>query len=99
MPENRRFQLRPQADKDLESIYAYSYREFGSARAQRYIRDLSAAFRKLAAEPQLGMDYSHVRPHLMAYQVVSHVVFFKPSVDGITVLRVLHKSMDCERHL
>lgn len=99
MAENRRFRLRPKADKDLEEIYEYSYRAFGSARAERYIRDLSAAFHKLAKEPQRGMDYGHVRPHLLAYPVVSHVVFFKPSVDGITILRVLHKSMDCERHL
>jgi toxin ParE1/3/4 len=99
MPENRKFRIRPKADRDLEDIYEYSYQEFGGARADQYIRDLDAAFHKLADEPSLGSDYSHVRPDLMAYRVVSHVIFFKPSIDGITVLRVLHKSMDYGRHL
>lgn len=99
MPENKKFRLRPKADKDLENIYDYSFQEFGSARAERYIRDLDDAFHKLADEPSLGSNYSHVRPDLMAYRVVSHVVFFKPLVDGINILRVLHKSMDYRRHV
>lgn len=99
MPKNEKVRIRPKADKDLENIYEYSYQEFGSARADQYIRGLDAAFCKLADKPSLGRDYSHVRPDLMAYRIVSHVVFFKPSVDGITILRVLHKSMDYGRHL
>ena len=99
MPQKRRFRIRPRADKDLEDIYKYSYQEFGEARADQYILDLDAAFHKLAAEPGVGRDYSHVRPGLMAYRVASHVVFFQRSVNGITILRVLHKSMDYGRHL
>lgn len=99
MPQKRKLRIRPRADKDLEGIYEYSYQEFGEARADQYMRDLDAAFHKLAAEPSAGRDYSHVRPGLMAYRVVSHVVFFERSVDGITILRVLHKSMDYGRHL
>jgi len=99
MPENRGFRLRPKAAKDLENIYEYSDQEFGSTRADRYIRDLDTAFQKLAENPSLGLDYSHIRPGLLAYRVVSHVIFFKPSVYGITILRVLHQSMDYARHL
>ncbi|MCU7861100.1 MAG: type II toxin-antitoxin system RelE/ParE family toxin [Candidatus Thiodiazotropha sp. (ex Lucinoma kastoroae)] len=80
MLENKKFRIRPKAEKDLENIYEYSYQEFGSARADQYIRDLDATFHMLADDPSLGSDYSHVRPDLMAYRVVSHVVFFKPSV-------------------
>ena len=54
MSENKKFRLRPKAEEDLENIYEYSYREFGSARADQYIRDLDAAFHKLAVEPSLG---------------------------------------------
>ena len=99
MRANKKFRLRPKAEEDLENIYEYSYQKFGSARADKYIRDLDDAFNKLADEPSLGSDYSHVRPDLVAYRVASHVFFFKPSVDGITILRVLHKSMDYGRHL
>lgn len=99
MPQNNKFRLRPKAVEDLENIYEYSYQEFGSARADQYIRDLDTAFHKLADEPGLGSDASHIRPNLMVYRVVSHLIFFISSVYGINIIRVLHKSMDYERHL
>jgi toxin ParE1/3/4 len=99
MTENRIFKLRPKADQDLANIYHYSIQEFGGKRAELYIKDLSASFRKLVQKPELGKDYSFVRPNLLAYPVVSHVVFFKESDWGITILRVLHRSMDYGRHL
>ena len=99
MLKNKKFRLQPKAIEDLEKIYEYSYQEFGNARAAQYIRDLDTVFHKLADEPTSSIDYSHVRPGLMAYRVVSHLVFFKSSIYGITILRVLHKTMDYERHL
>lgn len=99
MSENNKFRLRPKAYQDLEKIYNYSYQEFDSKRANQYIKDLDAAFHALAHQPGLGKDYSHVRPNLLAYNVVSHIVFFEISADGITIIRVLHQSMDFIRHL
>jgi len=99
MPKNKTFQLRPKADDDLENIYEYSYQEFRSARAENYINDLDDAFHTLADKPGSGNDYGHIRPGLKAYRVVSHVIFFRPSVNGVTILRALHKSMDFGRHL
>lgn len=99
MTENKIFKLRPKADQDLANIYRYSVQEFGVKRAELYIRDLDASFIKLTQKPELGKDYSFVRSNLLAYPVVSHVVFFKKSDWGITVLRVLHRSMDYGRHL
>lgn len=99
MPKNRNFRLRPKADRDLENIYQYSVQEFGRTRAAQYIRDLDAAFHTLTDEPTLGRDDHSVRSGLLSYRVVSHVIFFKTTVDGIIILRVLHKSMDYKRHL
>jgi toxin ParE1/3/4 len=99
MSKNKKFRLRPKAVKDLENIYEYSYQEFGSARADQYIRDLDTAFHKLVDEPDLGTDASHISPNLLVYRVVSHLIFFKPSVYGINIIRVLHKSMDYGRHI
>ena len=68
-------------------------------KAEQYIRDLDTAFHKLADQPGLGSDASYIHPNLMVYRVVSHLIFFKPSVYGINIIRVLHKSMDYGRHL
>ena len=99
MSNSKHFQLRPKAEKDLERIYDYSLQEFGDDRADQYIMDLDVAFQKLADDPSLGKNYDFVRSKLQVYPVVSHVIFFKLSTKGITIVRILHKSMDYGRHL
>lgn len=99
MTENKIFKLSPSADQDLVNIFHYSIQKFGEKRAELYIKNLNDSFRILAQQPELGKDYGFVRSNLLAYSVVSHIVFFKVSVWGITILRVLHRSMDYGRHL
>ena len=99
MSANNEFRMLPRAAQDLENIYQYSYQEFGGVKAEQYIRGLDFAFNKLATDPQLGIDYSYVKDGLLAYRVVSHVIFFKLGIDGIVIIRILHKSMDHTQHL
>lgn len=96
---SKTFKLRPKADQDLQNIYTYSVEQWGTSRADKYIRDLETAFQKLAATHTLGRDCGHIHPNLRAYRVVSHVIFYKPAPFGIAVIRVLHKSMDEKRHI
>lgn len=99
MPENKTYSIRKTADQDLEKILLYSVNNWGTTRAERYIREIVETFQILADDYSIGLDYSHVRPNLYAYRVVSHLVFYKPSKKGVSILRILHKSMDFERHI
>ena len=93
------YKLKPRALKDLEGIYTFSLQRWGAERADYYIRDIFKAFQDLAENDKLGRDYCDVRLNLYAFKVVSHEIFYKPISDGITVIRVLHKSMDSQKHL
>lgn len=99
MPHNKIFYIRETANKDLNNIFIYSVETFGMERAKRYLDDLVSAFQTLANNYNQGRDYSHVRPNLYAWNVVSHVIYYKPTKEGISVYRVLHKSMDYQKHL
>lgn len=99
MKNNSTFRLKPKAVNDLVSIYQYSYQEFGHLRAEQYIKDLDTSFHQLAQDPNLGRNCKHIRSELLAFNVVSHVVFFQLSTYGIQILRVLHNSMDYAHHL
>ena len=57
----RRIQIRPLAEIDLEDIYSYSYQEFGANRASQYIFDLDNAFNKLAKNPSLGTKCDFIK--------------------------------------
>lgn len=93
------FKLRPKAHSDLENIYTYSIQKWGLSRAEKYIRDLEMGFESLIQNDTLGLDYSHVSKNLRSFPVVSHIIYYKKTLYGVIIIRVLHKSMDETRHL
>jgi plasmid stabilization system protein ParE len=46
-----RVELSQAADRDLNDIYIYSYREFGEAKAEAYLHALEQCFEQLAVFP------------------------------------------------
>ena len=91
--------FRPKAIQDLEDIYKYSEKNFGYSRAVQYVKDIDIALNKIIDNPALASDYSDIRFGLSAYKVVSHIIFFKLSKQRLTVIRILHQSMDYKRYL
>ena len=78
---------------------SYSINNWGAIRAERYIREIIESFQMLADNYAIGLNYNHIRPNIYAYRVVSHIVFYKPTKNGVTILRVLYKSMDFKQHI
>jgi toxin ParE1/3/4 len=87
------------ADGDLAEIYTYSYRSFGEARADAYYLDLSGCLRMLADNPRLGRPAGLSRQGLLRHAHAAHVIYYLIEDPGIFVVRVLHHSMDSERHI
>lgn len=96
---NKSYRLYPKAIADLESIYLYSSKEFGIKRTEDYILAIDSTFQHLAEDPLISRKCDYIRPYLRAFNVGSHIVFFKITDYGIAVIRVLHQSMDFNRHL
>ena len=91
--------LKPKAYEDMAHIYQYSLKEFGPTKAGQYIEALDDTFRKLADNSAIGIDYSEIKPGIMACLSASHIVFFRRSKNHLTIIRVLYQSMDFIRHL
>ncbi|MBN9231767.1 MAG: type II toxin-antitoxin system RelE/ParE family toxin [Legionella sp.] len=96
---NKTYRLYPKALEDLESIYLYSTREFGIKKTEDYILAINSSFQHLADDPFISRKCDYIRPYLRAFNVGSHIIFFKTTDYGIAVIRVLHQSMDFNRHL
>lgn len=94
-----RLRLTPAAQADLEAIYDYSLERWGATRAERYILDIRDACAALADGTRVGNAVDDIRPGYHRLVVGSHVVFFKPTVERIDVMRILHGRMDVTRHL
>jgi len=91
--------LSRRAASDLAEIADYTIAEFGINQARRYRDQLQACFRSLLANPELGRSAEEVAPGLRRIRQQAHVVFYRVERDGLLIVRVLHHSMDFERHL
>ena len=88
---------RPEADADLEGIWAYTLERWGLQQALKYDTDLTRRIEGLATSATASRRAEEVGPGLRRALVGSHVVFFREDAAAVTVVRVLHQSMDVGR--
>jgi toxin ParE1/3/4 len=91
--------LSPRAQADLDEIWDYTAERWNEDQADRYIRDIRGAIEAVARDPRQGRACDHIRPGYRRYPAGSHMLFFRLIDEGIDVVRILHQSMDFERHL
>ncbi len=88
------FVLTPLAEQDLNEIWEYVAHDSIEA-ADRVLRGLERAMRKLAKTPGLG----HLRedladPRHRFLLVYSYLVVYRPKTKPLEVIRVLHAARD-----
>lgn len=89
-----RYELTPLARFDLREIWAYTVQQWGRRRADRYIRDLTAAFEAIARDPYLGVTTEWIAENCRRQIFQSHVIFYTASDAGVVIARILHQQMD-----
>ena len=93
------YALTPRARADLKAIWTYSADRWSVEQADRYVGLLHGAMQIVADEPRRWRSCDDIRPGYFKYAAGSHVLFFRRHESGIAVIRILHQSMDFERHL
>ncbi len=99
MKSSPKYLVRPEAEKDLKGIGRYTRRAWGREQARKYLRVLHQKLQRLAANPNLGIIRDDVGEGYRSAPVGRHLVFYRTTGDDIVVVRVLHESMDVQRHL
>jgi toxin ParE1/3/4 len=90
-----------QARVDLVEIADY-LAQGSLAAAERFLQAAEQAFAGLAAMPGLGSPWESSNPRLQEVRTWSvpgfrkYLVFYRPTADGIDVLRVLHGARDLD---
>ena len=93
------YRLSGKAGADLDGIHEYTIMHYGLAQARDYLTGLHEVFGRLAEQPMLGRNVAQVSPGLRRHEYRSHAVFYIPRDGWVTIVRVLHRSMDAPRHL
>jgi len=102
------------AKEDIENLLNYSYTTFGLDAALRYENLLKVSIAALCSDPeQAGVKKSltatskfHLSrcKHQATIDDITisnprHIIFFRVKNDTLEIIRILHESMDFERHL
>ncbi|PZX50726.1 toxin ParE1/3/4 [Algoriphagus ratkowskyi] len=86
-------------DEDIVHIYEYAIEKFGLNKAKKYIFGLHEFFESIAIQNFIGTDASKLIPELRRLTFKSHMIFYFTINYGAFIVRVLHQSMDYQRHL
>lgn len=95
----RVYKLSKLAEHDLSAIWHYTVEQWGEPQADAYLQAVEAAIRLLVENPELGLSRETLRSGYRSYCHGKHVIFYRSYSYGVRVIRVLHQSMECERHL
>ena len=93
------FSLSLEARRDIRSIFTYTADTWSITQAEKYAEGMIAVIRRLAEKPEKGKIFSDERPDYLSARYEQHQIFFRRTLDGIFIVRVLHQRMDFLRHL
>ena len=93
------YALSPAARADIEEIWDYTVRHWGEAQAERYTRNIRDACEALGDGTLSGRSAEDIRAGYRKTAVGSHVMFYRVRADVVEIIRILHRSMDVDRHI
>lgn len=95
-----------QAWADIEDVKRHTEQRFGPLKRIEYEELIGEALRAIAADPSCGKLRSAARPDALGHHIARrgrgarHLLFYRVRSNGIVeVMRLLHDSMDFDRHL
>lgn len=88
----------PLAEDDLETLALHVAREGGRPiAAEKVVRDIKARCDGYAEHPMMGEACASIAPDVRRFTVKRWVVFYRPTEDGIVVLRIVDGARDISR--
>jgi len=84
---------------DLEAIGQFTEERWGPVQKRRYADLLRQRLEDLLDHPESGSAREELMPGLRCANAGQHLIFYRLEGDLVSVLRVLHHSMDVRLHL
>jgi toxin ParE1/3/4 len=83
-----------QAEADLLSIWRYGADEWSPATADEYLDDIQHTCDMLLQAPELGKPRGELMYGVRSIPLDPHIIFYRVTVRGVEILRVLHERED-----
>lgn len=94
-------QLSRWAEEDLVGIAEHTLETWGERQFAKYRALLDQSFAKIAGNPLTlrSKDRHEIFPGCRTFHVGRHVILYRIKGNVVEIARVLHDSMECERHI
>jgi len=92
MPE---LTISPEAHQDLLDIWLY-IAEDSTINADHFLDKLHAKATNLTEHTEMGIDRPELAKDLRSFPVDRYVLYYRPVIGGIELVRVLHGSRDSQ---
>lgn len=86
--------LTPEAEKDLEDIWLYSYETWSEHQANRYIEILEDTFVRLSYMPEQARELLDFNPPVRIFPSAKHIIIYRIAGRAIVIIRVLGARQD-----
>ena len=93
------YELSEAAADDIDAILERSVVDFGLRQTDQYFASLKRCLELLGANPMMGNSADDVRSGYRRFVHRSHVIFYRETLHGIDVVRLLHRSIDVDSHI
>lgn len=93
------YRLRSLAQDDLESIWLYTYEEWGVSQADTYLEALIERFESLAGNALSGKPRDDVKKGYYCYPEGMHLIFYILKNNRVEIIGIPHQSMDIVQYL
>ncbi|GMR16015.1 MAG: type II toxin-antitoxin system RelE/ParE family toxin [Gammaproteobacteria bacterium] len=88
------YRIRTLAQADLESIWLYTYEQWGVAQADTYLNALVQRFDWLAKNPTLGKSRDDIKQGYFSFPEGMHLIFYIVKNKQIEIIGIPHLQMD-----
>ncbi|MEA5619344.1 type II toxin-antitoxin system RelE/ParE family toxin [Cronbergia sp. UHCC 0137] len=85
----------PEAQNDLIEIWLYIHQNNETA-ADRMIDTINDKLILISKSPQMGKICEELAPSLRSFPVGKYLLLYRPVVDGIELVRVIHGAKDIQ---
>jgi toxin ParE1/3/4 len=92
---HRKVVIRSLAESDLDDIWDYVALD-NIEQAEKLIGKFGIKLQNLAESPYMGRNREELMQDLRSFPLGAYVIFYRPTKDGIEVIRVLHSARDTE---
>lgn len=89
-----KIEIRPDAQADLDQIFAYSRDKFGQRVADEYLSVFYRCLEQLRDFPESAPRRFRLGGKVRGLSFEKHIIYYEVGVTVVVILRVLHQAMD-----